>query len=185
MIRKIVLASGSPRRKSLLENYGFDITVVKPEFDEEAVTESEPEKLVCVLASGKNKCVNMPDETVLSADTVVALDDEILGKPKTRGEAYDMLKKLSGRTHTVYTGVCISRNNKRTVAVSRSDVTFYELTDAQINRYIDTGSPFDKAGGYGVQDDMGIGFVKSVTGELSNVIGLPMGMVISQLEDLK
>ena len=185
MSDSIILASGSPRRLTLLSDYGFDVTVIKPDFDESIVTERDPEKLVCLLAKGKNECIDMPHELVLSADTVVVLDGKILGKPKDRDDAFNMLRALSGRTHKVLTGVCISKGGKRALFCECSNVTFYELTDRQINKYIETGSPFDKAGSYGVQDDMGIGFVRSVTGELSNVIGLPMGRVISEINKIQ
>lgn len=184
---KLILASGSPRRKKLLSDYGFEITVVKPDFDENEITERDPDKLVTLLAAEKNRCVRPAYHgiPVLSADTVVAINGSILGKPQDRAQARDMLGLLSGNTHTVYTGVCISLDGRETVFCAATDVTFYPLTDRQIERYIDTGSPFDKAGGYGIQDDMGIGFVQSVHGELSNVIGLPMGSVINELRKLQ
>lgn len=185
-MKKILLASGSPRRRSLLQNYGFDITVVKPAFDEENIKISDPEKLVCELARGKNSCVFADDGTlVLSADTVVALNGKILGKPKTPEQAYNMLSSLSGNTHTVYTGVCLRKGNIRKVFCSKSSVSFHKLSEHQINSYIASGSPFDKAGGYGIQDDMGIAFVDSVDGEISNVIGLPMGAVIREINKIE
>ncbi len=186
-MEKIILASASPRRLSLLVNRGYDVTVVPSDFDEDSVTETAPDKLTAALALGKGEAVakKYPESIVISADTVVSLDGRILGKPKTRDEAYSMLMSLSDNTHTVFTGVCISYKGKTQVFCDRADVTFHPLTDSQINAYIDTGSPFDKAGSYGIQDDAGIGFVKSVEGELSCVIGLPMGRVITQLNKLK
>lgn len=185
MTDKLILASGSPRRLSLLTNYGFDVTVIKPDFDESDVTERDPEKLVALLAREKNRCVRGFDIPVLSADTVVATDSEILGKPTDEEDAFNMLSTLSDNTHTVYTGVCIYADNKEITFVEKSRVTFYPLTEKQIRAYIATGSPMDKAGSYGVQDDMGIAFVKEVQGELSNVIGLPMGSVISHLKEIQ
>lgn len=185
-MKKLLLASASPRRRTLLENYGFDITVVKPEFDEASVTVTDPEQLVCILAREKNKCVAAADDIpVLSADTVVTLDGRILGKPKTAEQAYEMLSSLSGSTHTVYTGVCIRLGTAERVFCSKSRVRFHKLSDYQINSYISSGSPFDKAGGYGIQDDMGIAFVDRVDGEISNVIGLPMGAVICELNKIE
>ena len=139
------------------------------------------------LAEGKGKSVakDFYDGIVLSADTVVCLDGKILGKPKTRQEAYDMLTSLSGNTHVVYTGVCIKKGAKSYVFYDKAKVTFHPLTQKQINAYINTGSPFDKAGGYGIQDDMGIAFVKKVTGDLSCVIGLPMAKVTERLNKLE
>lgn len=182
-MEKLVLASASPRRRSLLENYGFELTVAAPDFDERGVDEREPEALVKALARGKNAAVRdrFPGLAVLSADTVVAIDGEILGKPRDRDEAFAMLRRLSGSTHTVYTGVCIYRDGRETVFCESTDVTFYELSGHQIEKYVDSGRPFDKAGGYGVQDDMGVAFVNRVDGELSNVIGLPMQRTIREL----
>lgn len=184
---KIILASASPRRLSLLSARGYDITVKTSEFDESTVLEKCPKKLVMRLAEGKGRAVadEHPDSIVLSADTVVCLKGKILGKPKSRQQAYDMLMSLSQNTHTVYTGVCIYHNSKCHVFYDKADVTFHPLTKKQIGAYIDSGSPFDKAGGYGIQDDAGIGFVKKVSGDLSCVIGLPMGKVIKQLQKIK
>lgn len=184
---KITLASASPRRLSLLSARGYDITVKTSEFDEDTVFEKNPKKLVMRLAKGKGGVVakDCPGDVVLSADTVVCAFGKILGKPKSRQEAYDMLMSLSGNTHTVYTGVCIYHNSKCRVFYDKADVTFHPLTKKQVDAYIDSGSPFDKAGGYGIQDDVGIGFVKKVKGDLSCVIGLPMGKVIKQLQKIK
>ncbi len=184
---EIILASASPRRYSLLSARGYDVTVETSPFDESGVTERDPKKLVMLLAKGKGESVskNHPDKIVLSADTVVCLNGKILGKPKTRDEAYNMLMSLSNNTHTVYTGVCISKGGKSHLFFDRADVTFHPLTDKQINLYIDSGSPFDKAGAYGIQDDVGIGFVKRVSGDLSCVIGLPMGKVIKILQKIQ
>jgi len=184
---KIVLASASPRRLSLLSARGYDITVKASDFDESTVDEKNPKKLVMRLARGKGEDVagDYPDDIVLSADTVVCLDGKILGKPKTEREAFDMLSSMSGNTHVVYTGVCIKKGTKSYVFYDKAKVTFHPLTKKQIDAYIATKSPFDKAGAYGVQDDMGIAFVKKVAGDLSCVIGLPMGKVIDCLRKLE
>ena len=179
---KLLLASGSPRRQSLLKSYGFDITVVKPVFDESSVTEKDPEKLVLALAEGKMSSVDTKGSLALAADTVVAVNGKILGKPETPDKANGMLRLLSGNTHTVYTGVCITFKGRKSLFCDKSDVTFHELPEDMIKKYIETGSPMDKAGAYGIQDEMGIAFVKSVEGEISNVIGLPMGRVITETE---
>ena len=179
---KMILASGSPRRQSLLNSFGFEITVQKPEFDESKVLQTEPCKLVTELAEGKMDSIDSKGELCLSADTVVSLDGKILGKPLDEADAFKMLRSLSGNTHSVYTGVCITYKSRKVVFYEKSDVTFHKLSDKQINAYIETKSPMDKAGAYGVQDDMAIAFVKCVDGELSNVIGLPMGRVINEIE---
>ena len=144
---KIILASASPRRLSLLSARGYDIQVKTSDFDESTVTEKNPKKLVMRLAEGKGGAVlkEFPDDIVLSADTVVCLDGKILGKPKTREEAYGMLTSMSGNTHVVYTGVCIKKGPKSFVFYDKAKVTFHPLTQKQINAYIDTGSPFDKS----------------------------------------
>ena len=184
-MKKIILASASPRRLSLLQNRGYDVTVVPSDFDEDSVKCDDPADLVTKLALGKGVAVakNYENDTVLSADTVVVHGGKVLGKPHNRDEAFSMLSALSDSTHTVFTGVCIIKNGSPQVFCERADVTFFPLTDVQIEKYIDSGSPFDKAGGYGIQDDAGIGFIKSLSGELSCVIGLPMGRVIDELED--
>ena len=181
----LILASASPRRLSLLQNRGYNVTVVPSDFDEDAVKCDDPSELVKELALGKGMAVakDHKNSTVLSADTVVVQGDKILGKPHDYDEAYEMLTSLSDSTHTVFTGVCIIKNGVPRVFCERADVTFFPLSPVQIKKYIDSGSPFDKAGGYGIQDDAGIGFIKSLSGELSCVIGLPMGRVIDELED--
>ena len=179
---KILLASGSPRRQSLLKSFGFDITVVLPDFDESSVFEKNPEKLVTALAKGKLESVKRGDMLTLAADTVVAIDGKIMGKPTDEKDAFDMLRALSGKTHTVYTGVCIAYGQKQRLFCEKSDVTFHKLSNKQIRDYIATGSPMDKAGGYGLQDDVAITFINTVTGEISNVIGLPMGRVMQETE---
>ena len=188
-MNKVILASDSPRRKLLLENYGFDVTVVKPDFDESTILENDAALLVTALARAKNRCVSQTSSCyefpVIAADTVVCLDNQILGKPSDRTQAYNMLSMLSGATHTVFTGVCISFEKRQTVFCEKTDVSFYKLSKTQIYRYIDSGSPFDKAGGYGIQDDMGIAFIESIKGELSNVIGLPMARTVSEIKKIQ
>ncbi len=163
------------------------MTVKTSQFDEASVCETDPKQLVKLLAKGKGHDVAKahPDDIVISADTVVCLGDRILGKPATKTEAYDMLMSLSDNTHTVFTGVCISKGKKTYVFYDKAQVTFHPLTQKQVNAYIDSGSPFDKAGSYGIQDDAGIGFVKKVAGDLSCVIGLPMGKVIERLQKIE
>ena len=112
-----------------------------------------------------------PDATVIGADTVVVFGGRIIGKPKDEKQAFDILKELSGKTHSVYTGVCVVRGGKKKAFVRKSRVLFFPLTDERINSYIATGSPMDKAGAYGIQDS---GFVKKIRGSYSNVMGLPV-----------
>lgn len=183
---KILLASGSPRRFSLLTGYGYDVTVIKPVFDEDSVNITEPQKLVTALAKGKGESVPLTDDAVLlAADTVVAIGGSILGKPRDKDSAYKMLSSLSGNTHSVYTGVCLRYRNVTDVFCVKSDVTFHDLSKTQIENYIDSGSPFDKAGAYGIQDPLGIAFVDRVDGSITNVIGLPMAEVTKRIAKIK
>lgn len=116
-------------------------------------------------------CAAFSDATVIGADTVVVFGGRIIGKPKDEKQAFDILKELSGKTHSVYTGVCVVRGGKKKAFVRKSRVLFFPLTDERINSYIATGSPMDKAGAYGIQDS---GFVKKIRGSYSNVMGLPV-----------
>lgn len=168
---RILLASGSPRRKQLLEALGYEVTVIRPDFDERSVTIRDPEKLVELLAAGKGRSVRPTAGILLAAaDTVVCFEREILGKPSDENAAFAMLRRLSGREHTVYTGVYLERDGKSICFTDRADVCFRDLTDQEIRAYIATGSPFDKAGGYGVQDS---GFVKEIRGSYHTVMGFP------------
>ena len=184
IMQKVILASASPRRYNLLRDRGYDVTVVPADIDEAAVVCATPQDTVRELAVQKAQAVakDFAGSTVIAADTVVCLDGDVLGKPADHDGAYSMLSRLSDNTHTVYTGVCIIRNGGVFSTVSAAEVTFHPLTHRQIEQYINTGSPFDKAGAYGIQDDAGIGFVSSVSGELSCVVGLPMSVIIDQLE---
>ena len=183
----IVLASQSPRRRELLRAAGIDYRLAaKFECEELYPATLAAEEVAPYLSLLKSRAYPLPlehNELLITADTVVVLDGKVLGKPHNRDEAFSMLSALSDSTHTVFTGVCIIKNGSPQVFCERADVTFFPLTDVQIEKYIDSGSPFDKAGGYGIQDDAGIGFIKSLSGELSCVIGLPMGRVIDELED--
>lgn len=186
MAENILLASGSPRRLSLLSGYGYNVSVTKPDFDEDSVNIAEPSKLVAALAKGKGESVALTEGCVLlAADTVVAIGGNILGKPRDKDHAFEMLSMLSGNTHSVYTGVCLRYKDKTDVFCVKSDVTFHKLSKTQIENYIDTGSPFDKAGSYGIQDPLGIAFVDHVDGSLTNVIGLPMAEVTERIAKIK
>lgn len=173
-----ILASQSPRRRTLLEQLGVEFEVqVSPA--EETLTESKsPSETVEDLARRKVKPVasTHPTALVLAADTLVAHDGIILGKPESSQEARDMLRRLSGSTHTVYTGIALqhekSERNASTVAATH--VTFASLTDEEIQAYVETSAPMDKAGGYGIQDHTGPLFVEQIEGDYYNVVGLPL-----------
>ena len=169
---KTVLASASPRRRELLKSILTDFSV-HPFSGEENLPPDKPARYVKSLAALKACEVArlFPDVTVIGADTVVVFGGRIIGKPKDEKQAFDILKELSGKTHSVYTGVCVVRGGRKKAFVRKSRVLFFPLTDERINSYIATGSPMDKAGAYGIQDS---GFVKKIRGSYSNVMGLPV-----------
>ncbi|MBQ7090302.1 MAG: septum formation protein Maf [Clostridia bacterium] len=168
----MLLASGSPRRKQILEERGHEVTVVRPVFDESQIRIEEPAALVAALAEGKGKSVACPKEMLLVAsDTVVVLDGKVLGKPADEADAFAMLRAMSGRTHEVFTGVYLQYRGKAVRFTDRAEVLFRDLTDREILAYIATGSPMDKAGSYGVQDS---GFVETINGSYYTVMGFPI-----------
>ena len=179
----IILASQSPRRKELLTLAGLSFEVLVSGCDETVPEGLSAEQTVQHLANQKAEAVLQlckAEDTVLAADTVVVIDGNIIGKPKDKEDAFNMLRSLSGRTHTVMTGVCIANGNQRTEFVCKTDVTFYELTDEEINTYIATGDPFDKAGSYGIQTQ-GVVLVEKINGDYSNVVGLPLAQCVRAL----
>lgn len=180
----IILASASPRRKELLSFITPDFTVRVSDADETTDPALTAEETVKALALIKGEAVaaDFPGDTVISADTVVVLDGKILGKPHSREEAYSMLSALSGRSHTVYTGVCITANDKKICFAEATDVTFARLCDDEINSYIDSGEPFDKAGAYGIQG-RGCTMITSINGDYYNVMGLPVARLYSVLKE--
>ena len=170
---ELVLASTSPRRAELLGGLDLLFDVRPPDIDETPLPGEAPAPYVERLARAKAAAVVAADTVVLAADTTVDLDGTILGKPSTSSEAADMLAALSGRAHLVPTGVAVAtRLGVEPVTVSTS-VRFAALTPSDIEWYIDTGEPFDKAGGYGIQVAGGL-FVRSIDGSQSNVVGLPL-----------
>lgn len=173
---KIILASNSPRRKEILEKFGIDFITIKSDYEEKDVYPA-PIDTVKAYALGKAENVfnglGMPKDTVvLGADTVVCIDNEIIGKPSDKADAIFTLKKLSGRTHAVITGYCLISRNKSIVDAATSHVTFNKLTDEDIEDYVNKFKPFDKAGSYGVQDDFPL--IKEIRGSYYNVMGLPI-----------
>lgn len=171
----LILASASPRRKEILGELIDNFEIIPAKGEENADGATTPEAVVKTLARQKAREVfGLPQakgKAVLGADTVVALDGEILGKPKDEADALRMLTALSGRTHEVYTGVClITADGKERTEADCTKVRFFTLTEAQIRAYIQTGSPMDKAGAYGIQDG---GLVENIEGSFTNVVGLP------------
>lgn len=185
MKRKLILASNSPRRKEFLTAYGFDFEVVASSFEEKSLKLS-PEQTVLLNAEGKAKDVFdkvcSQNAVVLGADTVVELDGEILGKPKDKLHARQMLQSLSGKTHSVWTGYCIISKDEKVLCAEQTEVTFNALTNELIDEYISTGKPLDKAGAYGIQD--GFDLVKSFGGSFNNVVGLPIEVFEKKLREI-
>ena len=174
----LVLASQSPRRRSLLSRLGLSFSTQPSDVDEHIPEGTEPANAVERLALRKADAVapHHPDALTLAADTIVVLDAEILEKPTDEADASAMLRRLSGRTHTVYTGLAlIHPASERAVHTHEATaVTFAKMSDDEIAAYVRTGSPLDKAGAYGIQDDLGALFVSRVEGDYYNVVGLPL-----------
>lgn len=180
----IVLASGSPRRLELLRRIGIEPVVRPADVDETPHPGESPDELVARLARSKADAVpRAADEVVVAADTVVVLDDEILGKPRDRNDAVAMLRKLSGRTHEVVTGVHVVANGSAANAVERTAVAVRSLTAAEIAAYAATGEPDDKAGAYAIQGRASM-FVTGVEGSDTNVIGLPLATTAGLLAEV-
>jgi septum formation protein len=181
----LVLASASPRREQLLAAAGYTFTTTPVEIDEDPTPGESPADYVVRLALRKAEaaaCRN-PGKIVLGADTTVVVSDKILSKPVSRAEAIQMLKMLSGRWHEVLTGVALCFGDRRLTAVSCTRVRFLRMTEDEINWYVSTGEPFDKAGGYGIQG-LGSRFVDRIEGSYSNVVGLPVAVVHRLLKQL-
>jgi septum formation protein len=180
----IILASKSPRRKYLLSRAGLTFTVIPSTFDESSISLSSPTLYARVLAESKAREVSekYPEAWVIGADTIVLIDGLVLGKPGSINEARNMLHRLSGQTHQVLTGYCICcRSADRFFSETvKTDVTFKKLTEEEIEWYVHTDEPFDKAGAYAVQG-LGTFLVKSIHGSYTNVVGLPVCEVIEFL----
>lgn len=174
---KIILASQSPRRKELLERMGIkDFETISPNVDERAFHGLPPEELVRRLSAEKAAAVAGKvgeDAIVIAADTVVALEGAVLGKPADELDAFKMLSALSGVRHQVYTGVTVCRGGEKQTAHEVTDVTFRELSEREIEDYISTGEPMDKAGAYGIQG-YGALLIQGISGDYYNVMGLPV-----------
>ena len=180
---RLILASGSPQRFSLLVEAGFEPEVRIPEVDESIQTGESARSLVERLAIKKLDAVINVGECGVAADTVVSVNEKILGKPGTPEIALEMLQTLSGETHQVITGVALSGPKGRRSLIVATQVKWRELTKEEIVTYIKTGEPLDKAGGYGIQGG-GKNFVVSFVGSFDNIVGLPVDEVISCLNEL-
>lgn len=199
---QIILASASPRRKELLEQIGLSFEIC-PAKGEEIITKTLPEEVVQELSQQKAREVaamlrqyaadhedlmTPQDILVIGADTVVAAEGKILGKPKDEEDAFRMLSMLSGKTHAVYTGVTFIFLDKNGRAgehtfFEKTEVTMYPISEAEIRRYIATGDPMDKAGSYGIQGKCAI-FIEKINGDYNNVVGLPIARIYQELQKL-
>lgn len=186
--KELILASGSPRRKTLLEELGIDFEVVVPAVVESRRDQEAAQDYLLRMASTKGERVagNHPAAWVLSADTIVIAGEHLLMKPRSEDEAVAMLMELSGREHQVRTGFCLRCLDERTdvLASVRSRVRFKAFGAAWARAYAETGEPLDKAGGYGIQGRGGV-LVESISGSYSNVVGLPLAEVVSLLADYR
>lgn len=190
---KFVLASNSPRRREILRELHYDFEVLTADFDESSVSLEDPAQGVQELAKGKASAAaetfkNGETTLFLGSDTVVVLDGAVMGKPADEEDAFRMLRALSGRTHTVYTGVAAAVTENGAIAsvetfVSATDVTFFDLSDEEIRAYITTGEPMDKAGAYGIQG-LGCTLVEGIRGDYLTVVGLPAAKTARLLKKL-
>ena len=183
-MKKIILGSASPRRKELLSQIGvpFEVRVSNKE---EVYTNTVPKEIVKELAlmKAENVASEIPARNVIviGADTIVVLERQILGKPKDEEEAKAMLSRLSGKTHQVMTGVCLLSADQRVCFCDVSDVEFYPLTAEEIDAYVATGEPLDKAGAYGIQGE-GFFLAKKITGDFYSIMGFPVARVLRALK---
>ncbi len=188
MDTKIILASNSPRRKQIMSALGIDFEVIPSNYDEKLETDTFTYDLIEDLAT--QKCLDVvrrvnKNKIVIGADTVVVLHNKILGKPHSKEEAFKMLQELSGQTHSVVTSICgiNTKTNRAALLSTTSYVRFQKLSDEQINYYIDTFNPLDKAGSYGIQE-LPQGFLDKYEGSFENIVGLSPEAVTAVLEQL-
>lgn len=187
-MRRIILASASPRRKELLMQIGLEFDII-PSHIEEVLKGNSPEENVMGLAQDKARDVfeqlrknGEMDALVIGADTIVVLDEMILGKPKDEADAFRMLKALQGRTHQVYTGVCLMNEGETQTFYEKTDVIMYPASDEQLWTYIAGKEPMDKAGSYAIQGK-GTVFIREIRGDYNNVVGLPVAQIWQRLQD--
>ena len=180
---KLILASGSPRRRELLSLYTTDFTVCVSDFDESTVTADTPAHLVEQLARGKCLAVaqDHPDAVVIGCDTVVDVNGEVFGKPHSVEDAKRMLRALSGSTHAVHTGVCVSKGGRTESFVDSCRVTFFPIAEEEIDRYAATKEPYDKAGAYAIQGRAAL-WLDRIEGDYYTIMGLPLSRTVQLVE---
>lgn len=182
----IILASQSPRRKELLQRILPEFKIVPAEIDEKVSESDTPVEYVQKMAREKAQQVakNHPNDLVIGCDTIVTLDNKILGKPASREDGFNMLTELSGKTHAVYTSIVLLKNNQELATTVPAKVEFYELSDQEINSYLETDEYIDKAGAYGIQGQ-GALFVKQIEGDYYSIMGLPIGTLYRMLQEFQ
>ncbi len=185
---EIILASSSPRRRELLTQVGIPFQTVPPEIEEVMLEDESPEEFVRRMSREKAGAVAVehPDRIVLGSDTIVLLEGDVLGKPVDTEDAAAMLRRLSGNTHEVLTGFCLLRLDDSTEisGLGRAEVTFRELDNDEIAEYVAGGSPMDKAGSYGIQEDLGAVFIERISGDYYTIVGLPLMQVYRSIRQL-
>ena len=189
-MKKIILASGSPRRKMLMEWAEIKFDILVSDADESFPSELSPNDVALLIAKNKNTAVQeMLSKTdhainplIISADTIVVLNGEIIGKPINREDAIEILKKLSGQKHEVITAVAMNDGNKEITFTDTTSVSFHALTEEQIIHYVDNYKPYDKAGAYAIQEWIGVVGIKSIEGDFYNVMGLPISRILPLIE---
>mgnify|MGYP004572114887 FL=1 len=174
-MRNLILASQSPRRKELLEKCGYPFSITVADIDETIDFSLSLEDAIQTLAYKKAEKVftDHKEDVVIGSDTIVTINSQILGKPKDKNDAFNMLKSLSGKTHQVITGLAVITKDKVYKTVSVNDVTFYDLSDEEIYKYIETNEPMDKAGAYAIQG-IASRYIKSINGDYYAIMGLPV-----------
>ncbi len=181
----IVLASKSPRRAQLLRDAGFNFRIHQMDVNEDFSSDMPVAEVAAYLADKKANATDLDimneNEILLTADSVVVINNQILNKPGSKEEAYEMLQLLSDKTHIVYTGVCLRNTDKKVVFSNQTNVTFGTLSDHEINFYIDQFNPMDKAGSYGIQEWIGFCKIRKIEGEYANVMGLPVYAIYEEL----
>ena len=185
-MHQFILASNSPRRKELLESLGYKFIIQVTDVDEESVKADDIQKLAEKIAIFKNdesrRLFNQLKDIIITADTVVALSGQSLGKPKNINEAYKFLKRLSGNIHQVISGVCISSESKSISFTEVTEVKFRPIFDDEIDYYIQNYTPLDKAGAYGIQEWLGMTHISEIKGSYYNVVGLPLHLIYEKLK---
>ena len=181
----LLLASNSPRRKELLTQLGYQFDIVKIDVDESYPSDLKPHEIAEYVSAKKAKAFDVNEnEILLTSDTIVALDQKILLKPKDENEAFEMIKSLSGKVHQVYTAFTLKTVDSEISKTSKTDVEFSEISDEEIKFYINNYKPFDKAGSYGIQEWLGMTKIKNISGSFYSVMGFPVDLVYEELRKL-